>query len=236
MRVQALLDRHRYVMRIKTLEHVTEEPIADTCTKLEAGCHPPVVKILEYVLNSSKVSAIEETNVNSNMKKWRIWRYSQRDRNRRAMNFNEVEVAGLEVTVDLRIQVQAQVQLLKIESNRCADLMPKERAFKVATVSSSIKRKMAARDRRIMMLTNEMEKEIGQEVAAEGDQIKEEEAGIDQNVPCILREAAASLKTLEIKGEKEVDLRVAIGVGVQAKVEVVRAAEERQRTLCWVKW
>lgn len=95
---------------------------------------------------------------------------------------------------------------------------------------------MAARDRRTTMLINEKEKEIGQEAAAEGDQLKEEEARIDQNVPCILREAAAGLKTLEIGGEKEVDLRVAIGVVVPAKVEVVRAAEERQRTLCWVKW
>ena len=152
------------------------------------------------------------------------------------MNFNEVEVAGMEVIVDLRIQVPPQVQLLKIESNRCVNLMPKERAIKVATVSTSIKRKMAARDRRTMMLINEKEKEIGQEAAAEGDQLKEEEARIDQNVPCILREAAAGLKTLEIGGEKEVDLRVAIGVVVPAKVEVVRAAEERQRTLCWVKW
>ena len=67
MMVRALLDRHRYVMRIKTQEHVNLEPIADTCTKLEAGCHPPVVKILESVLNFSKVSAIEEINVDSNM-------------------------------------------------------------------------------------------------------------------------------------------------------------------------
>ena len=57
----------RYVLLFRTKEIVGSGRAADTCMNLEVVCHRPVITILESVISSNKVSAIEASRVDLNM-------------------------------------------------------------------------------------------------------------------------------------------------------------------------